>query len=326
MFEFKAKPKAVNLLNSKRATKNPKAMAPLQKERLYVQEEEQKAKTKILSRKMDEFRAKKSTNPYDLKIESKFRVQPKLSFFLNDQKFLAEDEKKAIAVQTDVFKKKQNEPNVKNNMKKNDSGNAYIEKKTGKDEGVQVDLDELFDYDKAVKPIVGVLLTKILEQSLLEVEEEIEITNMLKVKDEYFNKKVVKEQETQDEFIHKEQMKMHRFSEKCAQSRNEAEVQRKNEVNEMAKTCVQDIVDVVAKIIDTIETEAAENTKDKDLVDFEREGLRLLGNKLDARIAQREHYNNCFELFIENDNFLNMRERIANCDGYQRYLETINNS
>lgn len=51
----------------------------------------------------------------------------------------------------------------------------YIPKKTGIDAGTQVDLDELFDFDLEVGPILDVIVNKTLEQARMEVEEEEEL-------------------------------------------------------------------------------------------------------------------------------------------------------
>lgn len=51
----------------------------------------------------------------------------------------------------------------------------YIPKKTGIDVGTQVDLDELFDFDTEVGPILDVIVNKTLEQARMEVEEEEEL-------------------------------------------------------------------------------------------------------------------------------------------------------
>lgn len=43
----------------------------------------------------------------------------------------------------------------------------------------------MFDYDTEVQPILNVLLTKTVEQALLEVEEETELDNIRKFKEQY---------------------------------------------------------------------------------------------------------------------------------------------
>lgn len=51
----------------------------------------------------------------------------------------------------------------------------YVPKKTGIDVSTQVDLDELFDFDLEVGPILDVIVNKTLEQARMEVEEEEEL-------------------------------------------------------------------------------------------------------------------------------------------------------
>ena len=58
-------------------------------------------------------------------------------------------------------------------------------KKTGIDKITQIEDYDLFDYDREVQPILNVLLTKSVEQGLLEVEEETELEEIRKFKSEY---------------------------------------------------------------------------------------------------------------------------------------------
>ena len=48
----------------------------------------------------------------------------------------------------------------------------------------------MFDYDREVQPILNVLLTKTVEQALLEVEEETELDEIRRYKDEYKKRQV----------------------------------------------------------------------------------------------------------------------------------------
>ena len=47
----------------------------------------------------------------------------------------------------------------------------------------QIEDYDLFDYDREVQPILNVLLTKTVEQALLEVEEETELEEIRRFKD-----------------------------------------------------------------------------------------------------------------------------------------------
>ena len=55
-------------------------------------------------------------------------------------------------------------------------------KKTGIDKITQIEDYDLFDYDREVQPILNVLLSKTVEQALLEVEEETELDEIRRFK------------------------------------------------------------------------------------------------------------------------------------------------
>ena len=61
----------------------------------------------------------------------------------------------------------------------------YVPKKTGFDKETQIGDYDLFEFDREVQPILNVLLTKTCEQAILEVEEETELTEIRKFKQEY---------------------------------------------------------------------------------------------------------------------------------------------
>lgn len=77
----------------------------------------------------------------------------------------------------------------------------YIPKKTGVDVYCQVENDELFDFDREVQPILDILVTKTLEQSVLELEEEHEIKNMEEFKKQYVDRKCKKNDDDWKEII-----------------------------------------------------------------------------------------------------------------------------
>ncbi len=64
----------------------------------------------------------------------------------------------------------------------------YIPKKTGIDKITQIEDYDLFDYDREVQPILNVLLTKTVEQALLEVEEESELDEIRRFKEGSFQR------------------------------------------------------------------------------------------------------------------------------------------
>ncbi len=103
-------------------------------------------------------RNKKKMTPYDIKPSPNPRIEPNLNFFLKDSQNEKPQEVN-IKIQTDEFKEKPKSP-------------RYVPKKTGVDSSTQVEDNELFDFDREVEPILNVLVTKTLELSSLEIEQE----------------------------------------------------------------------------------------------------------------------------------------------------------
>lgn len=64
----------------------------------------------------------------------------------------------------------------------------FRKKKTGKDAFTQINRFDFFDYEKEVKPMIDVLTTKTLEQSLLEVYEEEFLSQMQRYKENLHSK------------------------------------------------------------------------------------------------------------------------------------------
>ena len=61
----------------------------------------------------------------------------------------------------------------------------YVPKKTGINRETEIGDYDLFDFDREVQPILNVLLSKSCEQAILEVEEETELKEIRKFKEEY---------------------------------------------------------------------------------------------------------------------------------------------
>ena len=99
------------------------------------------------------------------------RIEVDLTYFLTEQGRQAPEET-TVKTQTDVFLPKPPTP-------------KYVPKKTGIDKITQIGDYDLFHYDKEVQPILNVLLTKTVEQAILEVEEETELEEIRKFKTEY---------------------------------------------------------------------------------------------------------------------------------------------
>lgn len=67
----------------------------------------------------------------------------------------------------------------------------YQPQKTGMDVSTQVEDGELFHFDKEVDPILDVLINKTLEQAIMEVEEEHELTRMSAFKGEWHERQKI---------------------------------------------------------------------------------------------------------------------------------------
>jgi hypothetical protein len=111
------------------------------------------------------------------------RIEVDLTYFLTEQ---GREKPREIEVrcQTDAFQQKPASP-------------KYIAKKTGIDKITQIEDYDLFDYDREVQPILNVLLTKSVEQALLEVEEETELEEIRKFKGEYHKR----QQQAHDQWV-----------------------------------------------------------------------------------------------------------------------------
>lgn len=63
-------------------------------------------------------------------------------------------------------------------FKERDPSPKYVPRRSGVDAETQVWDNDLFVFEREVRPILDVLADKTLEQSLLELEEECELQNM----------------------------------------------------------------------------------------------------------------------------------------------------
>ena len=138
-------------------------------------------------------------SPFDIKPTPNPRIPINLSFFLTDQNTVKPKLKNVIA-QTDVFNNNKT-IGVAAEVK-------YVPKKTGIDAFTQVENDELFNFDREVEPIINVIVSKTLEQGLLEIEEEEEIEKMRLFKRDYVRRKVKKNDDDWKEIIEVEMDKI----------------------------------------------------------------------------------------------------------------------
>lgn len=147
----------------------------------------------MITRKLTAFKKKKKMSPYDITPSANPRIPVNLEFFLTNDYHVEKVKKKVVQTCTDGLIGDGTIKIVKTMPKDREIGERieyipeqlYIPKKTGIDAFTQVENDELFNFDREVEPIVQVLITKTIEQGLLELEEEIELQNMQKFKMDY---------------------------------------------------------------------------------------------------------------------------------------------
>ena len=152
-------------------------MTAQQKDELRIKEEQERKKIEMIKSQLLQYKKQKhKPSPYDLVPGPPARIEVDLGYFLTEQG-RAKPEDQDVKCQTDVFLPRPETP-------------QYVPKKTGIDKITQIEDYDLFDYDREVQPILNVLLTKTVEQSLLEVEEETELEEIRKYKQEYKKRQV----------------------------------------------------------------------------------------------------------------------------------------
>ncbi|EAR87043.2 radial spoke 3 protein (macronuclear) [Tetrahymena thermophila SB210] len=164
--------------------KKVKMMNPVQQEQEYVRLEKERIKIENMNAQLINFKKnKKRMAPYDIKPSPNPRIDVNLEFFLTDNINTIPPIQAEIDCQTDDFIPKPPSP-------------KYVPKKTGIDAYTQVEDYELFDFDREVTPIVDVIVTKTLEQSMLEIEQDEEILNMRKFKRQYDHRRDAEKKKT----------------------------------------------------------------------------------------------------------------------------------
>lgn len=170
---------ALNIMHDKRVFRGnthnmnliKQNMTPSQKEDERIKQERDRKKVEMIKAQLIEFKkAKNKTSPYDLRPGPPARIEVDLTYFLTEQGKQRPEEIE-VKIQTDEFVPKPPTP-------------PYIPKKTGIDKITQIEDYDLFDFDREVQPILNVLLTKSVEQAILEVEEETEIDEIRRFKTE----------------------------------------------------------------------------------------------------------------------------------------------
>lgn len=146
-------------------------------------------------------------SPFDIKINTKFRIPVNLSFFLVDQTIPKVKVADATA-QTDKFaalaKPDPSDKNAKRTGRTDAAEKPFLPKKTGRDQGCQVDVTRLISFEAEVGPIVTVLVTKTLEQSLWEVENERELEAMERTRQERFEAGEARKKQREEDFVERE--------------------------------------------------------------------------------------------------------------------------
>jgi len=130
---------------------------------------------------------------------------------------------------------------INNNSEETQTGNfmprpkspPYIPKKTGIDCGTQID-DNVFDFDKEVEPILDVIISKTLEQSLIEVNRESEMACLKVTKESHLEEnqrllQIQKQREQQEVKQHQEKLIVIR--------ENEERLEKEILVSAKAATC-----------------------------------------------------------------------------------------
>ncbi len=148
-----------------------------EKDAARIKAEHEAKKIEMIKLQLQHFKkAKSKTSPYDLNPGPPARIEVDLTYFLTEQN-RQKPQETDVKCQTDVFQARPPTP-------------QYVPKKTGIDKITQIEDFDLFDYDAEVQPILNVLLTKSVEQALLEVEEETELSEIRKFKSEYEQRQV----------------------------------------------------------------------------------------------------------------------------------------
>ena len=113
------------------------------------------------------FKKSKGISPFDIKINTRTPIEPKLDFFLLEHG-ASKAPCKSSSAQTDALPARL----LKTTLQPIEA------RKRGRDKLVQVNCAELFSFDVEVAPIVATLSTKLLEQARLEVAQENELEAM----------------------------------------------------------------------------------------------------------------------------------------------------
>ena len=155
-------------------------LSPQEQEELHIQKEKEKKQEEMMKRQLDAFKKNKTKqSPYDIRPAATGRIEVDLQYFLTDQKDIKPNDSE-ICTQTDKISQKIPDP-------------PFVPKKTGRDVTTQIEDGDLFNFNQEVQPILNVLTSKTLEQALLEVEEENELSKMAEFKAQNTAKRIEEE-------------------------------------------------------------------------------------------------------------------------------------
>lgn len=155
-------------------------LSPQEQEELHIQKEKEKKQEEMMKRQLEAFKKNKTKqSPYDIRPAATGRIEVDLQYFLTDQKDIKPNDSE-ISTQTDKISQKNPDP-------------PYVPKKTGRDVMTQIEDGDLFNFNQEVQPILNVLTSKTLEQALLEVEEEHELSKMAEYKAQNTAKRIEEE-------------------------------------------------------------------------------------------------------------------------------------
>jgi len=162
---------------------------------------------------------------FDVKPETQKYIPVPLEQYLVEQ--VVPTESRDESEQTDVFLP---EPPVKEYYTRN------LPKKTGVDVSTQIEPeDQLFNFDLEVEPLLNVLISKTLEVSLMEVEEEEELKAIRQEKARYIQERL----EEQQQIMKEEEEEVARVRSKDELRKREQErVKRESDVSAKVFSCL----------------------------------------------------------------------------------------
>lgn len=172
-------------------------------------------------------RQQKEAPIFDMPLPEKERVPVDLTAHLVAKEEIVEVE--TVEAQTDEFLP---EPPPE----------QYLPQKTGVDATTQVEDGELFNFDYEVEPILDVLVSKTLEQSIMEVSEESEMATMKDFKGEWYKRQETMMREWQKQ-VEEERVAWRKKEEVMAKKREEKKREAQVLLKIQAMAAVKHVLD-----------------------------------------------------------------------------------